>query len=1108
MKKKISNYNLSRTVRNVLIVLMCLNFSFLEAQDGEYVKNFVQNIVPPSPTAFEFATAGNIPLSGSTGGFSYSVPIYTVTSGDISVPISLNYYSNGVHVDNLSGIVGTDWSLNAGGAVSRVMKDLPDELGTRWYPANPDIATDGVTLRKLAQTAGFDGEPDWFSFSANGLSGTFFFDENLQPHITCDEHVQISYTLLTTPFKRLQDFTIIDEKGFKYIFGGSDDYIERNTSYSECSPETITYDSSWFLKEIISPKGNSVTFTYELNSLLYKSNYSSTISVMGKCPLPMVSQNTSVNTCISYSSMQSKVLAGISFKNNTVIFSYDAQRLDGGGKLLKGVKVTANAQVIKQVALAYDIVGGPAPANPFLADASLYYRTFLKEVAARGSFTLDTPQKYTFAYFQKEQLPIRLSFSKDYYGFHNGSNNATAFSNRILNTAAAAFIAPGLTTANLEVNPNVLHYGMLQKITYPTGGYTAVTYEPNKDITTADVPVESQYTINVIKYCDSSTSPVTGTYEFVANGSPINIEAFANIQGQPCTVGSTTDNNYNVKVYKDNVLILNQPVPYGTHLDSDPTKPCQSSFTAGAYVDKPICTVNGSTYKVTITLNKTGVYGTIKIKYNAAMNTVQTTVYGGGCRTTTIEDYTDSKGYNKRTFYYNKLADYLSTNTTMSTVYEPVFYYNIPNYIVGCPDGLTDEGNISITPRAAVNFSVGSSSYTSSYFSRGQACYSAITEVFEKDGEKNGAVEQVFNLAVSTPGQVTNGYDLYSVPASNYGQFTANKIAEENVYDSQNTPVSSKIYHYNFLQADFIPSTIVRRNFSVPGEADYDSSFGGGIAFANFSNFSMWQYKNYFGVIKVDKITETTYYGNGNLGSITDNTFGPQPFYQLKSTTTTSSTGVVIKEEYSYPSDLIGVEQAPYMQQLATAHRIADPVIIKGYKSGIKLSEKHIKYGNSAATSGVLLPIEVHTKKGTAAIDVATVSDRKLEFLQYDSKGNILEYRSDGGTSVSIIWGYSQEYPIAKVEGATYTQLSGYAGTLMTASNNGSLTASSFNSLRTGLTTAMVSTYTYLPLTGMTTSTDPKGMTTSYKYDTFGRLQSVKDRNGNLISENAYHLNP
>ena len=65
------------------------------------------------------------------------------------------------------------------------------------------------------------------------------------------------------------------------------------------------------------------------------------------------------------------------------------------------------------------------------------------------------------------------------------------------------------------------------------------------------------------------------------------------------------------------------------------------------------------------------------------------------------------------------------------------------------------------------------------------------------------------------------------------------------------------------------------------------------------------------------------------------------------------------------------------------------------------------------------------------------------------------------------------------------------------------------NNLRnsTVLPNAEVTTYTYKPLIGIETITDPSGNKMTYEYDALGRLERIRDADGNIFENTEYHYN-
>jgi len=128
----------------------------------------------------------------------------------------------------------------------------------------------------------------------------------------------------------------------------------------------------------------------------------------------------------------------------------------------------------------------------------------------------------------------------------------------------------------------------------------------------------------------------------------------------------------------------------------------------------------------------------------------------------------------------------------------------------------------------------------------------------------------------------------------------------------------------------------------------------------------------------------------------------------------------------------------------------------------------------------------------------------------------------------SYYWGYQNTLPVIKADNVSYLDLNTAVNAALSVVGKNSideletairdvssaeqktLYLNFITSLRnnTLMANAQFTAYTYVPLIGMTSQTDTKGMITYYEYDVNNRLKIIKDQNSNIIKNYEYHYKP
>ena len=186
------------------------------------------------------------------------------------------------------------------------------------------------------------------------------------------------------------------------------------------------------------------------------------------------------------------------------------------------------------------------------------------------------------------------------------------------------------------------------------------------------------------------------------------------------------------------------------------------------------------------------------------------------------------------------------------------------------------------------------------------------------------------------------------------------------------------------------------------------------------------------------------------------------------------------------------------------------------YQGQELLSTSKINYTNSwndtqnNEINNSYLPISTQVSKGNNPL-ITTV-----HFNKYDKYGHILEFEQEDGLKVAYVWGYQDSQIIAKIEGiSSYADIDPALLSAAKSATDLAITTEAekliaLDNLRNdpALAGTMITTYTHIPLVGVSTITDPRGYRTTYEYDSANRLNLVKDDAGNILSENEYHIKP
>jgi hypothetical protein len=526
--------------KSIFLFITLFSFYISYPQNGESAssqnipdKNAIINqfnkivSLPGSPEAQAFEKYGNYDVTLHTGTPNIQIPLYVIKGSELDIPISLTYDASGIKVTQKASEVGLGWNLNVGGRITTSINGLPDfyELlqGSAYYTIkDPEVrqklsffkengihtyhdlfdsneniddvynkVDEHFNFLKDVSENKYDIHQDYYNLNVMGLNDLIWFEIE-QSGITAKTinniNYKVSYTL-SVDQKEIIAWTITDDKGNKYFFGqdytgqGPIEKINRISNFGDgynldIVALNLNYNSSWLLRKIVSAnQKDTYEFFYNNHDNLYADD-EEFINQTKVHSMVLNSQSHPVyldeNNNLSVSNLTTKfttqTLTSIKRNGVKLIDFILLDRLDlkeGSEKGIdKMVVYDINGNSINNFDFEYSYFGD---INASGIDAHLKKRLKLDKIKIGNVFENNF---YSFEYTAPELIPKREHKGIDKMGYFNNKGGGPF--------EVWSGLHGSLGGADRSTDEFYSKIGTLNKIIYPTGGYSDFEFENHK----------------------------------------------------------------------------------------------------------------------------------------------------------------------------------------------------------------------------------------------------------------------------------------------------------------------------------------------------------------------------------------------------------------------------------------------------------------------------------------------------------------------------------------------------------------------------------------------------------------------------------------------------
>ncbi|WP_343567604.1 hypothetical protein [Sphingobacterium sp.] len=1059
-------------VKKIIGILTGIIFLILSGESfgQDYFKTRNNIVTFPSPKAWSFMNYGNYSVSHYTGTIDIGVDLFSekVQNFDLKLGVSYNFLDN--KPSTLPSQLGLGFSLNIGGCVTRVVRGFPDEKngyiansGNRQlYQQNSGDYVDEVINRNI------DNEPDIFYYKFGNYTGSFYFDHNKKIVEDNFSNMKINIVYGTTD---IYGVVFVDPQGVKYEFM---DY-EQSSYLNKIPGVPVRYNSAWWLTKITFPNSETIDFEYYPTDFnLLNGNYLTAYELFEEeGVVRLINFDHIHNLSVQLRTHFEKYLKKVTFPTGSIDFSFSNRQDKGGEKAKKLDEITVlnkDSKIIKRFNFSFYENQTERFKLKKIMESNGNESTVLREFVY-NSMKLPWNSRDIEAPYYSDAV--------DFWGFYNGElgniNQSPIPLNKYNNnTYGKAIRTPRLETAKAEI---------LEKIIYPTGGFTSFEYElndfneqgesysPLEDGQLQDVHKEFFYEEGVF-----SQDPYTMTFTLTEKTT---VSLVKRAKTVPTGTNIKWINRIPGKNYEEQIVEL-----------------AAGTYNLGTLFNANYLLHNDNSDVLTATAILTYKY---KIPNNGSAK-----AYGGGLRIGKVINNDGINSLSKRYLYRNSLTSDASSGILTL----------MPTYLI-------DAKNISLEGYFS------SSTPILSYNESETIGYAKVFEVLD-DGSYT---EYNYTSFRDYPDEI-----YFPMDNIFFKRLLCPRISEKSMrgkltgkytYSSDKKLLMSEEYNYSTISDERTKSIsyiLVKPLLAVTRYHADGSSYSDNVSFTFSSLYSKMlpfrvlskkTVKDFSGIAAIE-YTEEYEYSNPVHSFVT-------------ATKSINSKSDSITNLMIYPLDY-----SSGMEEMVNRNIVGTPIenisLVKSGGTTNIVSGQFNKYDNF----GVIAEgFDLNKRLKLSEFKVSNQLQGKLPDLKnrqpfspdvnYSSvfkvvsksvKNKPQEIQQLTNHTV-YIWGYNGQYPIAEIKNATYAEVETVLTPATIDNLNSNQTEAAMETLiknvsdklrsDSRLAKSMVTTYTYSPLVGMTSKTDPRGIIEYYKYDGMQRLQAILDHLNYVSKSFDYH---